>query len=106
MGTPTRHCDITPPLRSGFQKLHKKSMKSMREVERRQTRGRDGGPGPCSERGLETEVGQRARAEPAEQEARAELVGQIAQRGAEADTADSGGSAMDSIDETLLNCGN
>ncbi len=52
LGTPTTDCDITLPLKSSFQTLHKKSRKFRREVKRRWIRGRDGGPGPCNGRGI------------------------------------------------------
>ncbi len=48
MGTPTRHCDITPLLRSRYQTLHQKTQKFQREVERRRIRGRDDGLSLCS----------------------------------------------------------
>ncbi len=41
MGTPSEGCDITSPLRSGFQTLHEKSKMSRREVEWRD--GESGG---------------------------------------------------------------
>ncbi len=44
LGSPTTDCDISLPLKSGFQTLHKKSRKFRREVERRWIRGRIGGP--------------------------------------------------------------
>ncbi len=51
MGTPANGCDMTPDLKSRFQTLHHASKKSRRAVEWRWTKGRDGGPGPCSGRG-------------------------------------------------------
>ncbi len=82
MGTPSAGCDIIPALRSGFQMLQQVSKKSRREVERRQIRGRDGGPSPCGGRGSgargipgnQGEAGKvRIQGGPAEQEARARL---------------------------------
>ncbi len=58
LGTPTTDCDITLPLKSGFQELNKKLRKFRREVEQRWIRGRGGGP---------AEQEQGARAEPVEQ---------------------------------------
>ncbi len=66
LGTPTTDCDITLPLKSSFQTLHKKSRKFRREVKRRWIRGRMVGQVHVMEEGLEIVAEQSARMGPAE----------------------------------------